>query len=159
MGQKLENVRRNLEGAKDQHAESIEKAREDADEMKDIRSMISEIPDDIDTDLIEQVEAVSESATQEGTSHMETEVHGILEKGSEMAGEVIEESDTQSELSEQAAGAFENISDTRFGRSAADAASRAHDTAEQFSEASDEANDSITDAEREYEELLREVEG
>lgn len=159
MGNKLENVRRNLEGAKDMHAESLEKAREDADEMRDIRSMISEIPDDIDSDLIAQVEQVSESATSEGTSHMETEVHGILEKGSDMAEEVIDESDTQADLSEQAAGSFESISDTRFGSRAADAASRAHDTAEQFNEASGEANESIRDTESTYEELLREVEG
>lgn len=159
MGNKLENVRRNLESAKEMHAESLEKAREDADEMRDIRSMISEIPDDIDSDLIAQVEHVSEAATNEGKNHMETEVRGILEKGSEAADAAMDEGDTQAELSEQAAGTLEHISDTRFGAQAADAASRAHDTAEQFGEASREAGESVRDAENAYEALLREVEG
>lgn len=159
MGNKLENVRRNLEQAQDQHAKSLEMAREDAEEMKEIRSIISEIPKDIDSDLLEQIDAVSDSSTQEGTDHMEGEVRNALDEGSDTAAEVQEEGDEQSELSEQAADSFESISDTRFGGRGAEGADRAHETAESFREASAEAQESIQQTENEYEQLLSEVQG
>lgn len=159
MGNKLESVRNNLEQAKDRHADSLEMAREDAEEMKEIRSIISEIPRDIDSDLLEQIETVSDASTQEGTDHMESEVHGVLDEGTDIASDVQEEGDEQSELSEQAAGSFESVSDTRFGGSGAEGAERAHETADNFREASADAKESVEQAQRQYEELLSEVQG
>lgn len=159
MGNKLEKVKTDLEQAKDTHSRSLEMAQEDAAEMKEIRSMISEIPRDIDSDLLDQIEHVSEQSTNEGVQHMESDVHSVLEEGTRIAEGVSDESLEQQQLSDEAADSFSNISDTRFGGSGAEGADRAREASEAFGETAEEAADSAEQAESSYEDLLLEVEG
>lgn len=159
MGNKLESVRTDLEKVEDIHQDSLEMAQEDAEEMRDIRDILREIPQDIDSDLLERVEDVSDQSTQEGVDDMETNVHGRLEEGHELADETSEVSSEQQELSEDTAGGLENVSDTRFSGGAADAASEAHDTGEQFEEVNDQAQESVENTDAEYEKFLSEVQG
>lgn len=159
MGSKLESVRNNLEQAKDTQNRSLEMAQEDAGEMKEIRSLLSEIPRDIDSDLLEEVDSVSEASTNEGVAHMETDVHGVVDEGAEVAGEVSDVSREQEGLSRETEESFHNISDTRFGGRGMEGAERAGETAEAFSETDEEAQESVEETEENYEQLLREVQG
>ena len=84
---------------------------------------------------------------------------GRLEEGHELADETSEVSSEQQELSEETAGSLENVSDTRFSGGAADAASEAHDTGEQFEEVNDQVQDSVENTDEEYEKFLSEVQG
>ena len=159
MGNKLETVKGNLEQAKDTHSRSLEMAQEDAQEMKDIRSMISEIPRDIDSDLLDEIDAVSEASTNEGVQHMESDVHSVLEEGTRIAEGVANESREQQQLSDEAADSFSNISDTRFGKRGAEGADRAREMSESFGETAEQADDSVAQSENRYENFLREVQG
>lgn len=159
MGNKLESVRNNLEQARETHSRSLDMAQEDASEMKEIRSMLSEIPRDIDSDLLDEIDSVSEASTDEGVSHMETDVHNVLDEGTEVAQEVSETSEEQEGLSREAAESFDNVSDTRFGRSGAEGAEMANEMADSFSDTTQDAQESISEAEKNYEQLLQEVQG
>lgn len=159
MGSKLEKAGRDVEQVQELHQKSLEMGQEDAEEMKEIRSILSEIPRDIDSDLLEKIDEVADSSTQEGTDHMASEVHGVLEEGSELAGEVTEESNEQAELSDSAAESFEQVSDTRFGGKGAEGSEQARETAESFRDVSEQARQSVEQTEQEYEQLLSEVQG
>lgn len=158
-GQKLEKARATLESARETQNNSLEMAQEDASEMKDIRSMLGEVPRDIDTDLLENIDKVAEDSTEEGVNHMETEVHGVLEEGSKSAEGVADESREQQELSNEASETFNKISDTRFAGSSAESAETARERAEEFSDTAEMADESIETSQNQYEQLLQEVEG
>lgn len=159
MGNKLESVRQNLEQAKETQNRSLEMAQEDVGEMKEIRSLLSEIPRDIDSDLLAEVDSVSEASTDEGVNHMETDVHGVVDEGAETASEVSEISQEQEGLSRETEDSFHSVSDTRFGSRGLEGAERAAETADAFSETNEAAQESVEETEENYERMLQEVQG
>lgn len=159
MGNKLESIKRDLEKTKEVQAETIEKAQEDADEMRYIREHLREIPRDIDSSLLEQVELVEQASTREGVQHMKSEVGAILQDGRELAGQVRREGLEQEKKCEQTAEQFSDLRNSSFGESGGEAAELSREAAGEFRDTVTEAEQSDKQTESSYEQLLREVEG
>ena len=92
---------------------------------------------------------------------MDSEVHGQLEEGYDVANEAINEGTEQGEKSRQAAADFSSLSDvSEFGSSTAESsAANAENIAEQFDEHVENAEQGIEDSEDRFSELEDDILG
>lgn len=158
MGSKLESVKERVNEAKEGHQEAIELGQRDAEDIANVKSILEGIPTDVDDDIVEAVSDVHDTSISEASSDMEGNVKQSLDSASDIASDASEEAQEQQGLSEQAASSFEQVSgSSEFGSSADGAADLAHQSAEEFSEASDEAMESVDLAEQEYAQQMAEI--
>lgn len=130
-------------------------------EVREIKSIIEGMDTDVDEDIVEAMDATREAAKSEGIEHMDSEVHGQLEEGYDVANEAINEGTEQGEKSRQAAADFSSLSDvSEFGSSTAESsAANAENIAEQFDEHVENAEQGIEDSEDRFSELEDDILG
>lgn len=155
MGSRVEKLRQNVEKAEKMEYRGLEQAEKDASEVREIISIIEGMNTDVDEDIIEAMEATREAAKSEGVEHMDSEVHGQLEEGYDVANEVINEGTEQGEKSRQAAADFSSLREvSEFGSSTAESsAANAENLAEQFDEYAENAEQGIEDSEDRFAEI------
>ena len=149
MGSRVEKVEQNVEKATEMEYRGLEQAEKDASEVREIISIIEGMNNDVDEDIVEAMEATREAAKSEGIEHMDSEVHGQLEEGYDVANEAINEGTEQGEKSRQAAADFSSLREvSEFGSSTAESsAANAENIAEQFDEYVENAEQGIEDSE------------
>lgn len=74
MGQKLENVRKKAENVKELGEQVKELGNKVVDDITSVRDILGEMPEDMDDDIMEAIEQVDDSSTQEATDNMNSEV-------------------------------------------------------------------------------------
>ena len=73
MGQKLENVRKKAENVKELGEQVKELGNKVVDDITSVRDILGEMPEDMDDDIMEAIEQVDDSSTQEATDNMNSE--------------------------------------------------------------------------------------
>lgn len=161
MGSRVEKVGQNVEKASEMEQRGLEQGEKDASEVKEIKSIIEGMDKDVDEDIVEAMDATREAAKSEGIDHMDSEVHGQLEEGYDVANEAINEGTEQAGKSRQAAADFSSISGvSEFGSSTAESSSsNAENIAEQFDEHVETAEQGIEDTEDRFSELEEDILG
>ena len=161
MGTRVEKVGQNVEKAAEMEQRGLEQAEQDDSEVREIKSIIEGMDTDVDEDIVEAMDATREAAKSEGIEHMDSEVHGQLEEGYDVANEAINEGTEQGEKSRQAAADFSSLSDvSEFGSSTAESsAANAENIAEQFDEHVENAEQGIEDSEDRFSELEDDILG
>lgn len=161
MGSRVEKVGKNVEQASEMEQRGIEQGEQDAAEVGEIKSIIEGMDTDVDEDIVSAMEATREAAKSEGADHMNTETHGMLEQGYDVANEAINEGTDQSRRSRQSAADFSSIMGvSEFGSSTAEAsAANAEAIAGQFDSHVENAQKGIEDSEDRFNELLEDILG
>ena len=161
MGSRVEKVGQNVEKAAELEQRGIEQGEQDAAEVGEIKSIIEGMDTDVDEDIVSAMELTREAAKNEGADHMNTETHGMLEQGYDVANEAISEGLEQSEKSQEAAAEFSSILDvSEFGSSAAEeSAATAESLAEQFETHAENGQRGIEESEDRFNELLEDILG
>lgn len=161
MGSRVERVGQNVERAGEIERQGIEQGEKDAAEIREIKAILEGMDKDVDEDIVEAMDVTREAAKSEGIDHMDSEVHGKLEEGYEVANEAIREGSEQAEKSRQAAADFSSIGGvSEFGRSTAESsATGAEGIAEQFDEHVETAEQGIEDSEDRFKDLEDDILG
>ncbi len=161
MGSRLENNKKKVEDAREIENRGLEAGEKDAEEIREIKSILDGAETDVDEDIIEAIAATREAAKSEGASHMQSEVHSILDEGYATANEAISEGADQAAKSQQSAEMFRSVSGTsEFGRNSAESsASSAENLATQFENQVEEAQKGMEEAEKRHQSLLDEILG
>lgn len=161
MGSRVEKVGQNVERAAEVERQGIEQGEKDASEIREIKSILDGMDKDVDEDIVEAMDATREAAKGEGIDHMNSEVHGTLEEGYEVANEAINEGSEQAAKSRQAAADFSSISGvSEFGSGTAESSSAgAESIAEQFDGHVETAQQGIEDSEDRFKELEDDILG
>ena len=81
MGSIFEKVKKNVEQAEQLEWRGLERAEQDAAEIREIKSIIGGMERDVDEDILQSIEAIKEAAKNEASDHMRGEVHNTLEEG------------------------------------------------------------------------------
>lgn len=156
MGSIFEKVKKNVEQAEQLEWRGLERAEQDAAEIREIKSIIGGMERDVDEDILQSIEAIKEAAKNEASDHMRGEVHNTLEEGYRVADEAIKEGAQQREKSRRAASNFSSISSrSEYGRSTAESASqKAEDFSRQFEQQEKEARNNMETTEKEFNRML-----
>ena len=159
MGKKLEQNKQKVEQAKQTEMSGLEKAEKDAGEIREVKSILENAPREVDDDIQAALESTRASAVNEGSNHMQSEVHGELEKGYTEAQNASQEGQAESQKSRQAAEALRSAgSASEFGRSAAnEGAGLAEQNAQGFEQNAEQAMKDMEEAEGNFNRLLQEI--
>lgn len=159
MGSRLENVRKNVEQAERLEWRGLERAEQDAAEIREIKSVIGGMERDVDEDILQSIEATREAAKNEASDHMRGEVHNTLEEGYRAADEAINEGTQQKQKGRRAASDFSSISSrSEYGRSTAESASqKAENLSRQFEQQERQARNDMEAAEKEFNRRMAEI--
>lgn len=161
MGSILERVGQNVEKASEIQQQGLEKGEKDAQEIRELKSIIEGMDKGVDEDIVEAMDVVRESGKSEAMDDMNSDVHGTLEQGYDVGTEAVNEGTDQSDRSRQAAADFQSIAGvTEFGRSSAESsAAKAEDMAGQFSEYAEAAQQEMDSSEEHFRELADDIMG
>ena len=159
MGSKLTKVTEGVDTTREEIDEAIEKAGDDASEMADLRSALEGVPEDTDDDIAALKDQVEQSGVSEAVSDMEGDVRSTLESGKSTGEGVKQEAADGAQSSREAADAYGNAADTRFGGEGSDAQSQAESNAEEFDDAAEQAQEVMDSGDDEFEKFLQEIQG
>lgn len=161
MGSRLESNREQVEKASEIENKGLENAEKDAQEISEFAQVIEGMDKDVDEDILEAMEETENAARSEGAEHMESEVHGEIEDGYEIANDAISEANEQTAKSNEIASEFSSLSDiTEFGSSTAEvSAENAENIGEQFNENAETAQEQMDDTEDRYQNFLEDIVG
>ena len=90
---------------------------------------------------------------------MEGDVRSTLESGKSTGEGVKQEAADGAQNSREAADAYGQAADTRFGGEGSDAQSQAEQNAEEFDDAADQAQDVMDEGDDEFDKFLQEIQG
>ena len=159
MGCKLTKVTEGVDTTREEIDEAIEKASDDASEMDDLRSALEGVPEDADDDIAALKDQVEQSGVSEAVGDMEGDVRSTLDSGRSTGENVMQEAAEGAQSSREAADAYGQAADTRFGGEGSDAQSQAESNAEEFDDASEQAQEVIDEGDSEFERFLQEIQG
>ncbi len=161
MGNKLENVKRNVETAESIEQRGLEQGEKDGSEVREIKSILEGMDKDVDEDILAAIGETREAAKSEAADHMNSEVHSTLEEGYQHANEAIQEGTDQAGRSRQSAAEFSRSAGvSEFGRSTAEqASSNAENIGQQFEQSAESAQRSMEDTESRFNNIRDEILG
>ena len=159
MGRSLEKVSKQVKETGEIQRGALDKAEAAVTDITSVRDILTEVPEDVDDDILACVERVSEGATREATDHMNTEVKGELDKGSELGNETAELAEQNAERSRRASSTFSRIAGIRFGEGASDASTKAEASASAFEGQNEEVRKLMEENQSLFEKALADVMG
>ncbi len=161
MGAKLENVKKKVEQASRMEKDGLDDGEKDAQEIKEIKSILEGMDKDVDDDIVESMDMTREAAKGEGIEDMEKEVHSKLEAGYEVADDAIDEGTDQAARSRQAAKDFASVAGvSEFGRQTAEESEKsAEKMGGQFEKNANEAKTEMEKTEERFKQLEEEILG
>lgn len=157
MGSKLEAVKtKSIEG-KEAYEKANEQGREIVDKVKLLNDYFSEMPQDVDEELVEAAETAKSEGISEAIQDMEANVKTELENGKAIMKEASDEANDQISKNEQVKKTFESMDNVADYGSGARATGRAtiDNITQEFNQTLSDNEELTSAAEAEYE---REIE-
>ena len=159
MGSKLTSIRERSNEAKEGVENGLEKAKDDAQEMSDVRAALERVPENADDDIVKLKDSVEQGSVSEAVQSMESGARADLDSAKSTGGDAITEATDTAAANREAADAYSGVGDTRFGGGAADAQSQAETGAEELENISEETEADLEKGDDEYSNFLSQIQG
>lgn len=159
MGSKLTSIRERSNEAKEGVENGLEKAKEDADEMAEVRSALERVPENADDDIVKLKDTVEQGSVSEAVQSMESNARAELDSARSTGGDAINEATDTAQANREAAEAYSGVGDTRFGGGAADAQSQAETGADELEGIAEETEADLERGDDEYSNFLSQIQG